>query len=1407
MTANPRRDAWSAIRGFYYQIQLTVQRWLELSAADELFCERGEDIEIIRAALGGSPTPEQVLEQIKIREAVSLRSVEVVTALIRYFEARKAGARPTLFRFITTARPAKEQGAAFPRQLEGLSAWNAARNRELSAGEINAVAKEAKRLVRNAPKPADVSEELASEFFQSLDALTAEEFTEEYIARIEWALNAEGSDSLRSDLTAALVSSKRVSSDAEALMCVDLLVAHVFRLLTQRGPKRLVEADIDIVLKQNVLSSHEQRVLTLLDAFAAQTSAQLSALETKTDEILGLVATTIQDKVADVLLKVDGLTAQQVVSAPTMVDAPPAIDEWISARPALVTQIGAALAQNHAYVLLGPTGMGKTTLAAQVCRSWPTSSRRHWISLTQRVRAEARGHLLRQLLIHGGAKAIVPMTFGDVAREYARVLGPGLLVLDDVGNTNADTLLAEQIYELISAIVTADGHVLITGHSPLPASAPRASRSPEQLSVPGLTTNEVREVLTLARVHEVFLGSRAVELIHATTSGHPILVAATVRYIQSHEGSDPDALMAVVTGEPVRPVRIETRKRLRELLADDARGIVDRLSILWNRFDKNLAFALAAVEPGIRNPGEIIEDLRGVWLHTVTVDQLELSPLLKGIGSEFLDTRLQQRLHATVARTYMTSRTITPTRAIEIAFHLIGGRQWRMLTGFLFQIAQHVHSPKEAEPFDVLPMMFRPSFPANLSVPLGTRIAFRAVQTRLATLTKGKVGVLLGQMRALSDSVTDDAGMTEAFLGWLLLGPLNSGAPASLSLEATMRAVRLAPRIPSVLTLDIPAPLEALIWASIPSINSAEDVDAFVATIASMTDMELRNAFMDERLRTGIEIAAGKCASVELALPEAERDWFRAVARLDRLEARGRSAGIQAIVDAAEREKATVLSDFMGQPERALEILTANRERRSSAERMRRDHLAGAVLLDNVSSEAALERYEQALLGPASEDPLTYGDAARRAAEAAAKLGDWPRAARFATRAVVPLRDAGLKYDSLDIITELAWLHWQWGNHGKAVAAMAGVVRSLATTPEAESPRYRESFRKAGMLLGWMSTLSTARSEQPWAGEPFATPFPGWASRSRPLLATLSTPMSIPFLKYVLARATAKAGVRGSALDQFRQAANSATAEGLSVIECMATSGAGEMCAGVGDVEGAICATLRGLRIFALDRNSEDSGLMSQVSIEDAWVRTPVARRRDIQGMLFWEAIGPLMTQGVARGLDDEAFRVLFLQMRDVLRRRPDIEDTERWLRLVDLAFDAVTGPMSAHDIRELIKSHSDDTPTLVTLYLSLMRSPGASLEEVCGSQVLCLTTFRTYQTWVSSAMDDLARYVFAFWHRASNERRFALVGPTVFKKAIEGVLTPTVPNAARILLAALAATRTSVASELRVSLSQIAER
>ena len=45
---NPQRDAWKAIRGFHYQVELTVIRWLELQADTILYCECGEDIDHVR---------------------------------------------------------------------------------------------------------------------------------------------------------------------------------------------------------------------------------------------------------------------------------------------------------------------------------------------------------------------------------------------------------------------------------------------------------------------------------------------------------------------------------------------------------------------------------------------------------------------------------------------------------------------------------------------------------------------------------------------------------------------------------------------------------------------------------------------------------------------------------------------------------------------------------------------------------------------------------------------------------------------------------------------------------------------------------------------------------------------------------------------------------------------------------------------------------------------------------------------------------------------------------------------------------------------------------------------------------------------------------------------------------------
>ena len=64
------RDAWSTIRGYVYQIDITIQRWLDLLPNQVLELERGEDIDIIsRSLIAGSGERDRLLEQVKHRDS------------------------------------------------------------------------------------------------------------------------------------------------------------------------------------------------------------------------------------------------------------------------------------------------------------------------------------------------------------------------------------------------------------------------------------------------------------------------------------------------------------------------------------------------------------------------------------------------------------------------------------------------------------------------------------------------------------------------------------------------------------------------------------------------------------------------------------------------------------------------------------------------------------------------------------------------------------------------------------------------------------------------------------------------------------------------------------------------------------------------------------------------------------------------------------------------------------------------------------------------------------------------------------------------------------------------------------------------------------------------------------------
>jgi hypothetical protein len=125
------RDAWATIRGYVYQVELTIARWLDIQPGEQLELERGEDIDLVSGAItAGGEEQERILEQVKHLEsvAVTLRSVQVLAALANIHAHRTANPTISLrLRFTTNAGRGREGDSPFPAGTRSLDVWEAIR--------------------------------------------------------------------------------------------------------------------------------------------------------------------------------------------------------------------------------------------------------------------------------------------------------------------------------------------------------------------------------------------------------------------------------------------------------------------------------------------------------------------------------------------------------------------------------------------------------------------------------------------------------------------------------------------------------------------------------------------------------------------------------------------------------------------------------------------------------------------------------------------------------------------------------------------------------------------------------------------------------------------------------------------------------------------------------------------------------------------------------------------------------------------------------------------------------------------------------------------------------------------------------------------------------------------------------
>lgn len=237
---DPRRGASATIRGFVYQVDLTIQRWLGLGEYEALELERGEDIDLVARGVSVGTDEERLLEQVKnLTGSVTLRSAVALESVANFAQHRVRNPNVRLlFRFTTTATVGLEQGAPFPAAQPGIVIWSRLRNRETGETEEVAAANALRVFYRDLERPNCI----ADEAWHALRGLVEEAPDEQwldFLTSFEWSTGNDQPATLETSVDADLIRQRFATDERTAAEQHRTLFVHVIRLLATSGDKRL----------------------------------------------------------------------------------------------------------------------------------------------------------------------------------------------------------------------------------------------------------------------------------------------------------------------------------------------------------------------------------------------------------------------------------------------------------------------------------------------------------------------------------------------------------------------------------------------------------------------------------------------------------------------------------------------------------------------------------------------------------------------------------------------------------------------------------------------------------------------------------------------------------------------------------------------------------------------------------------------------------------------------------------------------------------------------------------------------------------------------------------------------------------------------------------------------------------
>ncbi len=877
------QDACATIRGFHYQVDHTILRWLALGRDEHLELECGEDIDLVVSAMAESDDNDfdRRLEQVKLRATkLTLRSSEALEALSNAVGHHLENPLSRLqFCFTTNALVTRERPSPFPAKMFGVELWNQVRIGALSQDQIIPAIELLRQFLIAAAKPKKITANVWSRFIgffkdQPIGLLAA------FIRSFEWSFGQPNAADL-SDEVRDKLSDRAAATQKDVNELYDRLFLFVFRMLAQSAAKRLTLDELESQLSATAITDADR-------VFIRRMHSRFNALEGRVDELEqavdgfaeNLERLSAEHGIGNLLVDAAGLVTTDI---PLLADA-------LSNRAKTVNELVAFTSSKAWLAINGFSDTGKTHLALLVARAKGPSC--GWIRFHSLMPLDQALATLVESLRRISDFRMDDRTSGT--NSYQRICSTfqinSCLVLDDLPNLNSPSLLAQHLQLLADACRARGVFLVSTSHFRLPSGLVHAlGEAMLELAVPHFSDEEAAELLLAHGAPRDFLADGKFRFINSLSAGHPLLLTLAGQFLQNRSWLlDNDELSALMRGDHTQAVADEVLARVAQSLTDSQRELLYRMALAICELEESDAIALAGVEDSIQRPKECIATLLGAWVQRDTNRTLVVSPLVKTLGDENLAPKTLLACHRVLGES-ITRRPMSPWDA-EIAIdHFRRAKEFDKVGSLWMKLLdQFARRKVESSARSVLLFLERRPLPSEMSVEL--RVSVRAMQLRVMPKYGMSLAAALADLDLLVPLLEPTHGFVAEMVGALatLFLAQHDFTRAARYLALSLGVLRLSGISQDKLRLPHGKSSLDLLWTLNVNITSQEHIKEWLKAFDSLTAHEQQAVMNSKDAILGCRVLADRLMFVEMDLPKPQQDWFQVVARIQWLQQEAR---------------------------------------------------------------------------------------------------------------------------------------------------------------------------------------------------------------------------------------------------------------------------------------------------------------------------------------------------------------------------------------------------------------------------------------------------------------------------------------------------------------------------------------